>query len=253
MRNTETSFHALVRGIFLGLVQEKKEIKRSAFTMIELVFVIVIVGILSVMIASSFGGNNLRQAADQLVSHIRYTQHLAMMDNKFDANNPDWYTERWQIFFSTYDSTVSYIIYSDLNKDPNPNQSDTGLKEVAKDPLDNSKYLIGANYTSFFSGTKPERLNKKLNLLEEYGIQKIDLSSSCKVFGSTRVSFDNIGRPLRGTFHNFTSSYPIGNFIEQQCVVKLCLDDPCNLADIDSFIQIAIEPETGYTHILPQL
>ena len=49
---------------------------KHAFTMIELVFVIVIAGILSAMIASSFDGNNLRQAADQIVSHIRYTQHL---------------------------------------------------------------------------------------------------------------------------------------------------------------------------------
>ena len=60
---------------------------KKAFTMLELVFVIVIVGILSYFVSSSFQRNPLREAADQVVSHIRYTQHLAMIDDKFDPND----------------------------------------------------------------------------------------------------------------------------------------------------------------------
>ena len=92
---------------------------KKAFTMLELIFVIVIVGILSFIAASSFQRNTLREAADQLVSHIRYTQHLAMMDDKFKsngANAQNWFRENWQIrFHRTVDTELvwSYSIFSD--------------------------------------------------------------------------------------------------------------------------------------------
>ncbi len=72
---------------------------KKAFTMLELVFVIVIVGILSFIAASSFQRNTLREAADQVVSHIRYTQHLAMTDDKFDPNEAQWFMRRWTLRF----------------------------------------------------------------------------------------------------------------------------------------------------------
>ena len=68
---------------------------KKAFTMLELVLVIVIVGILSFALVNGWERNTLREAADQLVNHIRYTQHLAMQEDKFDpaattANQP-WF------------------------------------------------------------------------------------------------------------------------------------------------------------------
>lgn len=67
-----------------------------AFTMLELVFVIVVVGILSFIAASSFQRNTV-QATDQLLSHIRYTQHLAMTDDKFNAGIANWYRNQWHL------------------------------------------------------------------------------------------------------------------------------------------------------------
>ena len=228
----------------------------KAFTMIELVFVIVVVGILSVMIAPNFQGNNLRQAADQLVSHIRYTQHLAMMDNKFDVNDADWYKERWQIFFSTTaNSTISYSILSDTpsslgNYQGSPKANSTYTEvSVASNPLNPSTYLIGTSYSTFHN-SDTERLTQTLDIGNEYGILDLDLSSSCKVGSSTRIAFDNIGRPLRGTFHNFTEVYPSGNIITSQCIIQICTVSDCTVATGDEIIEIAIEPETGYTHIL---
>ena len=69
-------------------------ILRQAFTMLELVFVIVVVGILSYFVASSFQRNTVVEAADQITSHIRYTQHLAMSDSKFDTTDATCYRER---------------------------------------------------------------------------------------------------------------------------------------------------------------
>lgn len=73
---------------------------RKAFTMLELVFVIVVIGILAAAIIPSTRTNPAQEAAIQLLSHIRYTQHLAMIDDKYDAANPTWFQERWQIAFT---------------------------------------------------------------------------------------------------------------------------------------------------------
>ena len=62
----------------------------EAFTMIELIFIIVIVGILAAVAIPKIERNGLIEAADQITSHIRYTQQLAMNDNKFNANDPNW-------------------------------------------------------------------------------------------------------------------------------------------------------------------
>ncbi len=134
---------------------------KKAFTMLELIFVIVVVGILSFMVAGRFERNSLREAADQLVSHIRYTQHLAMMDNRFNPNAPAWFVERWMLDFC---DTPYRIARSDDS-------------EIALDLLDNSKNLNG--YT-----------NKRLDLKETFGVQTILTSN-----GRCRLIFDELGRP----------------------------------------------------------
>ena len=130
---------------------------KNAFTMIELVFVIVIVGILSSVISSSFERNTLREAADQVVSHIRYTQHLAMVDDKFVPNPEmskestqarkskhaqEWFKSRWQIFFANTEGSGnqwSYMIFAD-----SPNYTGTpDVSEHAKNPLNVNQYLSG--------------------------------------------------------------------------------------------------------------
>jgi len=258
MRNTETSFRALVRGIFLGLVQEKGEIKRSAFTMIELVFVVVIVGIISVMIAPSFGGNNLRQAADQIVSHIRYTQHLAMMDNKFDTNDATWFAERWQIRFvqdiingpancNDEDShnVWAYMIYTNKSHaNTNPNND-----EIAKNPL-NSNELLSGGYNNTLCQNNDynpldEQSMKQMRLGDEYGIDNITFTGGCR--NDTRfIHFDYIGRPFN-SFPNASSPYQIGTPGWHRLLTL-----PCDiiLSSGTETETIRIEPETGYTHIL---
>lgn len=67
---------------------------RKAFTMIELVFVIVVIGILAAVIIPNTRTNPLQEAAIQLLSHIKYTQHLAMTDDTYDENDPNWYKKR---------------------------------------------------------------------------------------------------------------------------------------------------------------
>ena len=72
---------------------------KKAFTLIEIVFVIVIIGILAVVIIPRTERDPLREAAIQIVSDIRYTQHLAMIDDKYDSTDSNWYRNRWQLLF----------------------------------------------------------------------------------------------------------------------------------------------------------
>jgi len=223
---------------------------KKAFTMLELVFVIVIIGILSFMAASSFQRNTLREAADQLVSHIRYTQHLAMMDDKFDPNDSTWYKSRWQLIFGKSSTGTkhtndqyAYTIFSDTfgSKTGQPDFTSISITEIAHDPLDSNKVLSGG-----YSGTihyANEHANIKLNLGESYGVTLVTMSGGCSY---ARIAFDYLGRPIRGDSSTMTGAYTAPT-------QRLILND-CNiiLSNSDNNITITVKPETGYAYISAQ-
>lgn len=225
---------------------------KKAFTMLELVFVIVIVGILSYFVASSFQRNPLREAADQLVSHIRYTQHLAMIDDKFDPNESQWFMRRWTLRFqqnlvyttlapnNTYNNIWAYSIYTDL---PNFTGHNPDLLGLAKNPINVNQYLSGGyDNTLHVEDTKAM---KALRLSETYGIQNITFGGGCRS-NVLYIHFDYLGRPM--------NSFPTTNPYELPAAGwhKL-LTSQCQITLTDAnsnHITIGIEPETGYTHIL---
>lgn len=216
----------------------------SAFTMLELVFVIVIIGILAAVIIPSTKTNPLQEAAIQLVSHIRYTQHLAMVDDKFDSNNLTWFKGRWQIKFSNTDGSDNrwaYAIFSDTgayNGWPN-------VGETAVNPLNSSKRLTGGYSTGSIAYNDADATNK-LNIGHAFSITDIDMTGGCLIAddGKKRISFDNLGRPIAGPLHysGMTSPYKDIVLIQSRCNVIL--------KNSEGNITIAIEPITGYTHIL---
>lgn len=223
---------------------------KKAFTMIELVFVIVIVGILSFVAASSFQRNTLQEAADQVVSHIRYTQHLAMMDDKFDPNDGVWYKGRWQIFFANTNGSGdswSYMMFSD-----SPNYTGTpDISEHAKNPLDSSRYLSGG-YSVGNIDVNSSFATKEMNLGNKYSIQDIDFIGGCTIANTReRLFFDYLGRPFYGIAHMQTKSYKDetnSKILKSTCIIELCLET-CATALAGNKITILVEPETGYTHI----
>ncbi|MFA5454650.1 MAG: prepilin-type N-terminal cleavage/methylation domain-containing protein [Sulfurimonas sp.] len=215
---------------------------KKAFTMMELIFVIVVIGILAAVVIPRTGSNKLNEAAIQVVSHIRYTQHLAMVDDKFDTGDSVWYKKRWQIVFSTDDSYAdnkpSYSIFYDKDADGTVDQS-----ELAKNNLDQSRYLTGGlTGYSALNITNPSTFigTSALNIGKSYGITDITLSSSCST--GTKIAFDNLGRPLKGPLNTYTSAYPSTRLISAQCTITL--------TDGTDNVIIAIEPETGYACIL---
>ena len=98
-------------------INKKSSKFKKAFTMLELVVVIVVVGILALAALPRLDRDQLGSAVDDIMAAVRRTQLLAMEDNQFDpANqtNPTWHTRRWRIRLSSN----SYIISrSDIGRE----------------------------------------------------------------------------------------------------------------------------------------
>ena len=141
---------------------------KKAFTMLELVFVIVVIGILAASIIPTVQGNPVREAAVKLVSQIRYAQHLAMVDDKYTTSGA-WYKNRWQIEFTGN----KYSIVSDNNT------------TFAKDPQN--------------SGNDIKNIELK-------GLNPLVMTGT-ECAGKTIISFDNLGRPMVGSLSATTSAY----------------------------------------------
>ena len=224
---------------------------KKAFTMMELVFVIVVIGIISAMIAPSFQGNNLREAADQVISHIRYTQHLAMMDEKFNSNQANWYLSRWQMVFAKNtgsDNQWSYTIFSDWKgvHDGNPNPATSTIaSEIAYNPIDTTKYLTGGTSGTSLIHYDDKEATRELNIGHKYGVTSITFTGGNTGSPAKRIIFDNLGRPYRGSTNSSGTSV-INSPADRLAKSKIYI----TLSDGTKNIIIAIEPETGYAHIL---
>jgi len=217
----------------------------KAFTLYELIIIIILISILSFTIIPRINNNGLYDAANQVLFHIRYTQHLAFIDNKFDLNKPDWYKERWQIFFtnrsSEFKNSWSYIIFSDsYGHTGKPDKS-----EIATNPLNRTENLTGG-YTSGGSGIRYENKESTqiMNIGERYRIEDVKFIHCGR---SKRVSFDQFGRPYYGDLSSLDE--PFKRKLTKQCKILLCLKE-CRVSSEDEKIAIVIEPETGYAHIL---
>lgn len=131
--------------------------KKPAFTMLELVFVIVVLGILAALAMPRLDRDLRQEAKDNILSAIRYTQHLALIDDK-TVPGTAWQANLWNIAFQSDGS--SYTISSGGTN--------------ALDPIDGKA----------MDGTSPNTLIGK-----KYSADGV--SGGCSTVG-----FDNLGRPF---------------------------------------------------------
>lgn len=201
--------------------------KRFAFTMLELVFVIIVIGILAVLAMPNFTTNPLQQAAEQVAAHIRYTQHLAMTENKFDPTDSTWYASLWRIRFyeSGTPDNYYYTVFSDRDKQSDADYG-TGKKEIAVDPL------TGINMHDAND-------NHNMDLTGTFGISNI--TSSCDN-GWIEIFFDFLGRPY---VHSVTTGTnpPYSGLLTVPCTITL-------EHKTDGNATITIQPETGYVSVV---
>ncbi|MDD5158404.1 prepilin-type N-terminal cleavage/methylation domain-containing protein [Sulfurimonas sp.] len=198
---------------------------KKAFTMLELIFVIIVIGIIAAVVIPRTGSNKLNEAALQVLSHIRYTQHLAMVDDRFNAGNPLWFRENWQIEFKSA-ANVYYQIYSD--RDHNGN-CDVINREAAVDSMTGSTLDGNSNIT---------------DLKKTFSISSVAFSPSCSGNGTGKeLSFDVIGRP----YFYITSANPPTSNIYTYLLLSNC---DITLTSPEGTAKIRVHPETGYACIL---
>jgi len=215
---------------------------KRAFSLMELVLVIVVVGIISAVMVPRINDVQIDKAAQQVLTHIRYTQHLAMMDNRFDPQDPNWFKKRWQIRFQykgSFPRKYFYTIYRDDDLTGGYSQ-----REIAKNPLNPSQLLTGKKTISTVTTAK---YTKKLDLYQTYNIKSVSMTG-CIYRGvgqSVRLSFDYLGRPIVKNVNALARAYAAKT--QRRLATKTCY---LKLTDkSDRTATIAIEPETGYAYI----
>lgn len=197
---------------------------KSAFTMLELVFVIVVIGIISAVAIPRIGNTKLAEGTDQIISHIRYTQHLAMQDDKFDPATANWFRNRWYIRFER-DGTTNAWVYS-IGSANQPNT-------YATNPLNTEKRLSGLSAVAEASRTK------ELQIEGSYGLS-ITNTQNCPTATATLVviHFDHLGRPM-GNMAAATAPYN-ANLFQGNCQITF--------SNGTEDANITITHETGYAY-----
>ncbi|CAA6803526.1 MAG: Putative periplasmic ATP /GTP-binding protein [uncultured Campylobacterales bacterium] len=201
---------------------------KKAFTVIEIVFIVVIMGIIGYIATPKLlSKNNIKEASKQVLLHMKHTQQLALQDELYNPNEPDWYKKRWSIQFKKCRDSDDffYIIFSNLDKGFNIDQDD----EPATDPLNGRSLYNNGNCRTIQEKNSPNVL-----LTEKFDIQDT-FTNTCGL-GAT-LTFDKLGR-LHG-----------GN---KELYSNLITDD-CNITFYDSKdnnFTISIKKETGYIEIL---
>ena len=212
--------------------------------MLELIFVIVVMGIIIAVVTPNTRSNPLQEAAVQLAAHIRYTQHLAMMDDRYNAADNIWYKERWQLAFYSNEYTdyaESYTIFSDTEGASTGNAQES---EIARNPENSAQIMTGGYGSASAIDYNDDKFigMKKLNIGKTYGVTSVMLGGGCRSTGA-RLSFDHLGRPLQGDHDTMTGPYSAGT---QRLIT---LDCTITLSDTTDSIVLHIEPETGYVSV----
>ena len=219
--------------------------KRSAFTMIELIMVIVVLGILAALAIPRLDRDLRQEAGDSMLSSIRYAQHMALMDNVTDSDNNKWQKAFWRFGFrKCSDNGIYYYVGSDKDTEGN---IDAG--EEAMDPT-NGKSMIGVSPAQPCETDLSAQTNVSPNIFitKKYSISdgNIAWSAGCGA-GSTYIGFDNLGRPHRGYAGKTAPVQDYATLMENDCDITFTFD----ASNIDPLV-IRIEKETGHAFIVGQ-
>ncbi|QOR01606.1 pilus assembly FimT family protein [Campylobacter sp. 2014D-0216] len=222
---------------------------KTAFTLVELVFVCVILSILFSISYFYFKPNYLRLGAEQILNDIKYTRHLALIQNDFRAKEfniakREWYKAKWQLYFirskSATNNEQTYTIFLDKNGDGNANIGKHMInkdREIAVD-LINPNILMNSGQSGVIN-QNDFKANIKYNIEKSYGIVKVLFEGACK--GTTRLIFDDYGR-LYTPLKNANRSYDKLSSLDNDCIIKLSNYQ-------DQHLCIVIDPFSGYAYI----
>lgn len=212
--------------------------------MLELVMVIVVMGILAALAIPRMERDLRQEAADNLISAIRYTQHLAMMDDKtgLEGNSlprSQWQRRYWHIRFSRYDHSKYwfYTVSSSTDGDSNVDKLETAL-----DPA-NGKYLYHRGGDGATALKRQPDESPNIFITKLYGIDTITFSGGCN--NVQHLGFDYLGRP-HVSFYNANLDSAWNAPIANDCTLTFTFKDGS-----DPLI-ITVQKETGFAQVVDQ-
>lgn len=229
--------------------------KKRAFTMIELVFVIVVVGILAAVMIPKLNRNGSREAATQILTHIRYAQHLAMQDDKYvdSVNEKLWFKMRWGITFNETSlkecsidelgvRTWKYSVFFDKRGKKIFSGNINSEDQVANDIYKSGKLLSGGWSSGIVTEATCKKWNKELNLGKRFGITSVDFKDGCNEMQT--INFDEMGRPMKvvSVTKNRGAKRPYDRLLKKDC--KITITDKRG-----NQTTITIEKESGFASI----
>ncbi len=232
---------------------------KKAFTLLELIFVIIVIGILAAVVLPKLGTNSLMYATTVFIDTLRYTQHLAMVDDKYipsqelsPYNNPIkkskdtkyWFKKWWTFYINGQDSSPFHpvlVVFSDI---PSKEGETVGFncypyyKEVASEGTGNKKFMGRA----FNGPTDLKYVDKSLDLLTSYGIKKVLVDTPCS-HNKTKLAFDELGRPHCVQNKRSTNATPYKNILDTRIKYTLCKDDEC-----EENSSVCVAARSGYIY-----
>ena len=210
---------------------------KHAFTMVELLFVVIVIGILASLALPRLDRDLRQDAADNILSAIRYTQHLALTDNKTDPFDGNWQQKLWMIRF-TGGANAYYTVSADNDKSGSITKT-----ECAVDPV-NGKYMYNSS-GSFASIANDESPN--IFIGHDYGINSVTAGGGCS---RQHIAFDHLGRTYSGlktTAAGTLAGNDYATYISTDCNMTFGFAD-ASISDI----VITISAETGSVYIVGQ-
>jgi len=213
-------------------------LKRPAFTMIELVMVIVVLGVLAALAMPRMERDLRQEAGDNILSAIRYTQHLALTDNKTNPDSLNWQRAFWQIRFSNPGGEWLYSIGSNRDLGNNLDQNESAVE------MNSGKFLHSANASPADDDESPD-----IFLTNKYGINSVVLNACAGTAGLTpnHIAFDYLGRPHRGVTQGASNNFrTLIHSNSPDCTITF------GFADGSTNLVINILRETGYAFIQGQ-
>lgn len=208
---------------------------KHAFTMLELVFVIVALGIIASVAIPRIDRDLKQEASDSVLSDIRYTQHMAIADFRQSFNNALWQRSFWRISF---ESCSGSGLFTGIGSDKDY-QGDTDRDEAAIDPA-NGKPMFWLNTSSCTNGGD-STVSDRIFITKKFGVTAVVGTGGCA--GLKHIGFDHLGRPHVSFSGSGTPDY--ATYMSNTCTFTFTMSDG------DTFA-VSIEPESGHAFIVTQ-
>ena len=212
--------------------------KKSAFTLIELVFVIIVLGILASIAMDRTDRDFKQEASDTVLSQIQLAQRLALNDNKHRIDNDlKWQKAYWRFEYRKCSGVPfqSTRVGSDIDMDGSIDK-----KESAVDPSNGKYVYTNGDCTNLASDESPAVI-----ILKKAGVKSVTRTGGCSGTGQY-ISFDYLGRPHHGSY----STPFFQNIMTTDCNMTFQMSTDQDNNGVDDSFTITIEAETGHSFIV---